>query len=166
MRLSKAISTYVSSICTLLCACSTRGTTGTNIWTVPTIVRLVSRLLAFTDIWTTRSVNQALLSKTDHTTHCGWKGDAKYYSINLDSRIPSLVPSLKETLLTVIQRRSWRMQLGTIPSHMRRRITSRTMLLSVSCPIFVVVYLRIIESEESGTDWSNVDKDVVTVTTE
>jgi len=31
-----------------------------------------------------RSVNQALLSKTDHTTHCGWKGDAKYYSINLD----------------------------------------------------------------------------------
>ncbi|RDW64078.1 hypothetical protein BP5796_10580 [Coleophoma crateriformis] len=30
------------------------------------------------------SVNQSLLTKTDHTTHCPWKGDASYYTINLD----------------------------------------------------------------------------------
>ncbi|TVY33574.1 Non-structural maintenance of chromosomes element-like protein [Lachnellula occidentalis] len=30
------------------------------------------------------SVNQSYLSKTDHSTHCPWKGDAAYYSINLD----------------------------------------------------------------------------------
>jgi len=30
------------------------------------------------------SVNMAMLSKTDHTTHCPWKGDASYYSISLD----------------------------------------------------------------------------------
>jgi hypothetical protein len=31
------------------------------------------------------SVNKSLLSKTDHTTVCPWKGTASYYSINLDS---------------------------------------------------------------------------------
>ncbi|TVY32236.1 hypothetical protein LSUB1_G007266 [Lachnellula subtilissima] len=30
------------------------------------------------------SINQSYLSKTDHSTHCPWKGDAAYYSINLD----------------------------------------------------------------------------------
>ncbi|KAH6671964.1 hypothetical protein B0J14DRAFT_594842 [Halenospora varia] len=30
------------------------------------------------------SVNMSYLSKTDHSTHCPWKGDASYYSINLD----------------------------------------------------------------------------------
>ncbi|KAG9228219.1 putative tyrosine decarboxylase 1 [Amylocarpus encephaloides] len=30
------------------------------------------------------SVNMSYFSKTDHTTHCPWKGDASYYSINLD----------------------------------------------------------------------------------
>ncbi|CZS96781.1 related to DUF427 domain protein [Rhynchosporium agropyri] len=30
------------------------------------------------------SVDTSLLSKTDHTTHCPWKGDAAYYNINLD----------------------------------------------------------------------------------
>lgn len=28
----------------------------------------------------------SMLSKTDHTTHCPWKGDAAYYTINLDSK--------------------------------------------------------------------------------
>lgn len=37
----------------------------------------------------------SLLSKTDHTTHCGWKGDAKYYSINLDSE-NYLLPSIQK----------------------------------------------------------------------
>jgi uncharacterized protein (DUF427 family) len=27
------------------------------------------------------------LSKTDHSTHCPWKGDAAYYNINLDSEL-------------------------------------------------------------------------------
>ncbi len=31
------------------------------------------------------SVNMAMLSKTAHTTHCPWKGEASYYSVNLDS---------------------------------------------------------------------------------
>lgn len=31
------------------------------------------------------SVDMSFLSKTDHSTHCPWKGDAAYYSINLDS---------------------------------------------------------------------------------
>ncbi|KUJ07435.1 DUF427-domain-containing protein [Mollisia scopiformis] len=30
------------------------------------------------------SVNMAMLTKTDYTTKCPWKGDASYYSINLD----------------------------------------------------------------------------------
>ncbi|OWP00075.1 hypothetical protein B2J93_8646 [Marssonina coronariae] len=30
------------------------------------------------------SVEMSCLSKTDHSTHCPWKGDASYYSINLD----------------------------------------------------------------------------------
>ncbi|KAH8667630.1 hypothetical protein BGZ60DRAFT_409662 [Tricladium varicosporioides] len=30
------------------------------------------------------SVNMSYMSKTDHSTHCPWKGDASYYSINLD----------------------------------------------------------------------------------
>jgi len=30
------------------------------------------------------SVTVSMLSKTDHTTRCPWKGDASYYSINLD----------------------------------------------------------------------------------
>jgi len=30
------------------------------------------------------SVNTELLSKTKLTTHCPWKGEASYYSINLD----------------------------------------------------------------------------------
>ncbi|EDN99746.1 hypothetical protein SS1G_02604 [Sclerotinia sclerotiorum 1980 UF-70] len=30
------------------------------------------------------SLNQALLSKTDHSTHCPWKGDASYYTITFD----------------------------------------------------------------------------------
>ena len=33
----------------------------------------------------TSSVNMSYFSKTDHSTHCPWKGDAAYYSINLDS---------------------------------------------------------------------------------
>jgi len=40
------------------------------------------------DLWLTSipsSVNMSMLSKTDHTTVCPWKGDAAYYSINLDS---------------------------------------------------------------------------------
>ncbi|PQE06198.1 RING-like domain-containing protein [Rutstroemia sp. NJR-2017a BBW] len=35
-------------------------------------------------IWGDRSVNQSMLAKTDHSTHCPWKGDASYYTINLD----------------------------------------------------------------------------------
>ena len=31
------------------------------------------------------SVNTSYLTKTDHSTHCPWKGDASYYTINLDS---------------------------------------------------------------------------------
>ncbi|CAG8951863.1 hypothetical protein HYFRA_00005667 [Hymenoscyphus fraxineus] len=30
------------------------------------------------------SVNMSYLSKTDHSTHCPHKGDASYYSVNLD----------------------------------------------------------------------------------
>ncbi|RDL31397.1 uncharacterized protein BP5553_09606 [Venustampulla echinocandica] len=30
------------------------------------------------------SVNMSYLSKTDHSTHCPWKGDASYYNVNLD----------------------------------------------------------------------------------
>ncbi|KAH8601600.1 hypothetical protein B0O99DRAFT_648285 [Bisporella sp. PMI_857] len=30
------------------------------------------------------SVNTSFLSKTDHSTHCPWKGDASYYTINVE----------------------------------------------------------------------------------
>ncbi|KAL2065683.1 hypothetical protein VTL71DRAFT_3353 [Oculimacula yallundae] len=30
------------------------------------------------------SVDMSMLSKTEHTTHCPWKGDAAYYNIKLD----------------------------------------------------------------------------------
>merc|ERR1712093_57227 len=30
------------------------------------------------------SVDMSFLSKTDHSTHCPWKGDASYYTISLD----------------------------------------------------------------------------------
>ncbi|KAL3420117.1 DUF427 domain-containing protein [Phlyctema vagabunda] len=30
------------------------------------------------------SVNKSYFTKTDHSTHCPWKGDASYYTINLD----------------------------------------------------------------------------------
>ncbi|KAM3071597.1 hypothetical protein ACMFMG_009473 [Clarireedia jacksonii] len=51
------------------------------------------RTIAETDEWEVvegnvyfppSSVNQSMLSKTDHSTHCPWKGDASYYTINLD----------------------------------------------------------------------------------
>jgi len=36
--------------------------------------------------WWHSSVKMEFLSKTDHTTQCPWKGDASYYTINLDSK--------------------------------------------------------------------------------
>jgi len=51
------------------------------------------RTIAETDSWEVvegnvyfppSSVNQSMLAKTDHSTHCPWKGDASYYTINLD----------------------------------------------------------------------------------
>lgn len=32
------------------------------------------------------SVRTDFLSKTDHSTHCPWKGDASYYSIHVDGQ--------------------------------------------------------------------------------
>lgn len=32
------------------------------------------------------SVKTDYLSKTDHSTHCPWKGDASYYSIHVDGK--------------------------------------------------------------------------------
>lgn len=32
------------------------------------------------------SVKTDYLSKTDHSTHCPWKGDASYYSIHADGK--------------------------------------------------------------------------------
>lgn len=32
------------------------------------------------------SVDQSVLTKTSTTTHCPWKGDASYYSINVDGQ--------------------------------------------------------------------------------
>ena len=46
------------------------------------------------------SVKKELLSKTDHTTFCGWKGNASYYSINLDSTILILYSRLEFQKLT------------------------------------------------------------------
>jgi len=34
------------------------------------------------------SVNMSYFTKTDLSTRCPWKGDASYYSINLDSKTP------------------------------------------------------------------------------
>lgn len=45
-----------------------------------------------TELTKRSSVNMAMLSKTDHTTHCPWKGDAAYYTINLDSETLSSLP--------------------------------------------------------------------------
>ncbi|TGO54623.1 hypothetical protein BCON_0104g00200 [Botryotinia convoluta] len=51
------------------------------------------RTIAETDNWEVvegnvyfppSSVKQAMLSKTDHSTHCPWKGDASYYTITFD----------------------------------------------------------------------------------
>jgi uncharacterized protein (DUF427 family) len=33
-----------------------------------------------------RSVKMEMMTKTDHITHCPWKGAASYYTINLDSK--------------------------------------------------------------------------------
>jgi uncharacterized protein (DUF427 family) len=33
-----------------------------------------------------QDVDMALLARTDHTTHCPYKGDAAYYSIAIDGR--------------------------------------------------------------------------------
>ena len=30
------------------------------------------------------SLNQEFVSESDHTTHCGWKGDASYWSVEVD----------------------------------------------------------------------------------
>ena len=30
------------------------------------------------------SLNQEFLTETDHTTHCGWKGDASYWTVEVD----------------------------------------------------------------------------------
>lgn len=52
-------------------------------------------VLAETDTWEEvegnvyfppASVKTDYLSKTDHSTHCPWKGDASYYSIHADGR--------------------------------------------------------------------------------
>lgn len=52
-------------------------------------------VLAETDTWEEvegnvyfppASVKTDYLSKTDHSTHCPWKGDASYYSINADGK--------------------------------------------------------------------------------
>lgn len=52
-------------------------------------------VLAETDTWEEvegnvyfppSSVKTDYLSKTDHSTHCPWKGDASYYSIHADGR--------------------------------------------------------------------------------
>ena len=32
------------------------------------------------------SLNQAYLKPSDHTTHCPWKGDARYYHIVVDGQ--------------------------------------------------------------------------------
>lgn len=52
-------------------------------------------VLAETDTWEEvdgnvyfppASVKTDYLSKTDHSTHCPWKGDASYYSIHADGK--------------------------------------------------------------------------------
>ncbi|KAJ0116007.1 hypothetical protein J7T55_004177 [Diaporthe amygdali] len=52
-------------------------------------------VLAETDTWEEvegnvyfppASVKTDYLSKTDHSTHCPWKGDASYYSIHADGQ--------------------------------------------------------------------------------
>lgn len=52
-------------------------------------------VLAETDTWEEvdgnvyfppSSVKSDYLSKTDHSTHCPWKGDASYYSIHADGK--------------------------------------------------------------------------------
>ncbi|KAK6603602.1 DUF427 domain protein [Botrytis cinerea] len=57
------------------------------------IATINGRTIAETDNWEvvegnvyvcTCSVKQAMLSKTDHSTHCPWKGDASYYTITFD----------------------------------------------------------------------------------
>ncbi|TVY23043.1 hypothetical protein LHYA1_G007654 [Lachnellula hyalina] len=56
------------------------------------------------------SVNQSYLSKTDHSTHCPWKGDAAYYSINLDSTSSSLEIGRRradETIETELKNAAW-----------------------------------------------------------
>jgi len=50
------------------------------------------------------------LSKTDHSTHCPWKGDAAYYSINLDSASNSLAIGRRradETIETELKNAAW-----------------------------------------------------------
>lgn len=55
-----------------------------------------STVLADTDSWEEvegnvyfppSSVKKEFFSKTDHSTHCPWKGDASYYSIKADGEL-------------------------------------------------------------------------------
>lgn len=71
------MSTYIFALSLLLCAAKRK--------VVSTIVRALL-LTVVTHLTRTSSVDTSLLSKTEHTTHCPWKGDAAYYSINLDSK--------------------------------------------------------------------------------
>jgi Domain of unknown function (DUF427) len=71
-----------------------------------------------------------MMTKTDHSTHCPWKGEASYYTINLDSERSG--ECLDGVELIKFQRRSSRMQLGTILILRRRPRISKIMLLFVS----------------------------------
>ena len=80
------------------------------------------------------SVNMSYFSKTDHTTHCPWKGDASYYNINLDSESAAWPCTFSDEGKNWhnVQKRNWRTRLGTTRLQRRRRATSKTMSLSVS----------------------------------
>ncbi|KAE8356056.1 hypothetical protein BDV28DRAFT_145556 [Aspergillus coremiiformis] len=64
-------------------------------------------LLAETSTWETvegniyfprSALNEALLVNSDHTTYCGWKGDAKYLSIVIgDVTVPNAAWYYPET---------------------------------------------------------------------